>query len=75
VKILEPAAAVIVVFLVVAQAFRIHKSNPPVESDINAPTQVKEVMRLRATAVIPTRLCGRGMPMWAGLVAGGLRHS
>ena len=33
-KILKLAAAVIVVFLVVAQAFRIDKSNPPVESDV-----------------------------------------
>ena len=44
-KILKLAAAVVVVFLVVAQAFRIDKSNPPVESDVNAPPQVKEVMR------------------------------
>ena len=44
-KILKLAAAVIVLFLGVAQAFRIDKSNPPVESDVNAPPQVKEVMR------------------------------
>jgi hypothetical protein len=45
VKILKLAAAVAVVFLVVAQAFRIDKSNPPVGSDVNAPPQLKEVMR------------------------------
>ena len=44
-KILKVAAAALVVFLVVAQAFRIDKSNPPVESDLNAPPQVNEVMR------------------------------
>jgi hypothetical protein len=44
VKILKLGAAAVVAFLVVAQAFRIDKSNPPVESDVNAPPQVKEVM-------------------------------
>jgi hypothetical protein len=41
VKILKLGAAAVVAFLVVAQAFRIDKSNPPVESDVNAPPQVK----------------------------------
>jgi cytochrome c551/c552 len=45
VKILKLGAAALVVFLVVAQAFRIDKSNPPVESDVGAPRKVKEVMQ------------------------------
>jgi hypothetical protein len=44
-KILRLAALLVVLFLIVAQAFRIDKSNPPVESDVNPPPQVKEVMR------------------------------
>lgn len=44
-KILRPAAAAVVVFLVVAQAFRIDKSNPPVEGEVGAPPQLKDVMR------------------------------
>jgi mono/diheme cytochrome c family protein len=45
VKILKPAAIAAVIFLVVAQAFRIDKTNPPVESDVDAPLQLKEVMQ------------------------------
>jgi hypothetical protein len=45
VKILKMGAAAVIIFLIVAQAFRIDKSNPPVERDVNAPPQVKEVMR------------------------------
>jgi len=45
VKILKPAAIAVVVFLVAAQAFRIDKSNPPIESDVDAPPQLKEVMQ------------------------------
>ena len=44
-KILKLAGAALVVFLVVGQAFRIDKSNPPVESDVSAPPKVAEVMR------------------------------
>ena len=44
-KILKLGAAAFVLFLIVAQAFRIDKSNPAVESDVSAPPQVKEVMR------------------------------
>jgi Haem-binding domain len=45
VKILKLAAVAVGVFLVVAQAFRIDKSNPPVQSEVSAPQQVKNVMR------------------------------
>jgi hypothetical protein len=45
VEILKLGAAAFVLFLIVAQAFRIDKSNPAVESDVSAPPQVKEVMR------------------------------
>jgi Haem-binding domain len=45
VKILKPAGAAVVVSLIVAQAFRIDKNNPPVQSDVSAPVQVKELMR------------------------------
>jgi len=44
-KILKLAAAALIVFVVVAQVFRIDQTNPPVESDLSAPAQVKEVMR------------------------------
>ena len=44
-SILKLGVAALVVCLVVAQAFRIDKSNPPIESDVSAPPQVKEVMR------------------------------
>ena len=44
-KILKMAAAVLVVFIVAAQAFRIDKTNPAVESDVSAPPQVREVLR------------------------------
>ena len=44
-RILKLTAMAAVVFLVVAQAFRIDKNNPPVEGEVTAPPQVKEVMR------------------------------
>jgi len=44
-KILKLGASALIVFLVGAQVFRIDKSNPPVESDVSAPAQVKELMR------------------------------
>ena len=44
-KILKVAAAVLVVFFVAAQAFRIDKTNPAIESDVSAPAQVREVLR------------------------------
>jgi cytochrome c551/c552 len=45
VKVLKLGAAAVGVFLIVAQAFRIDKSNPTVESDLNAPPQIREMMR------------------------------
>jgi Haem-binding domain len=44
-RILKLTALAVVVFLIVAQAFRIDKSNPPIESEVSAPPQIKEVMR------------------------------
>jgi cytochrome c551/c552 len=32
-------------FLIVAQAFRIHKDNPPVTADLNAPAPVKAIIK------------------------------
>jgi len=59
-----------------AQALRIDESNPPVESDVNAPPQVKEVRRRSCYGLSFQRgyvavVCRCG----AGLVAGGLRRS
>jgi Haem-binding domain len=45
VKIQKIAGAATIVSLVVAQAFRIDKSNPSVVSDVNAPPWVSELMR------------------------------
>ncbi len=44
-KILKAAGVALVAILLVAQLFRIDKSNPPVESEVIAPPQVKEIMR------------------------------
>lgn len=44
-RVLKFAGIVIVVFLIVAQVFRIEKTNPPVTADLNAPAPVKEIMK------------------------------
>ncbi len=44
-RVLKFAGIVIVGFLIVAQAFRIEKTNPPVTADLNAPAPVKEIMK------------------------------
>lgn len=45
IRVLKFAGIVLVGFLIVAQAFRIQKDNPPVTADLNAPTPVKEIMK------------------------------
>jgi Haem-binding domain len=62
-KILKLAAAVLVVFLVAVQAFRIDKTNPAVESDVSAPPQVREVLRRSCYSCHSNEVVGRGMPM------------
>ena len=44
-RLLEVAGIALAVFVVVAQAFRIDKTNPPVSADLNAPGPVKEIMK------------------------------
>jgi Haem-binding domain len=44
-KSLKLAIAALVLFFIVAQAFRIDKINPPVLGDVRASPQVKELMR------------------------------
>lgn len=44
-RILKRVGAALVVLFVVAQVFRVDKSNPPVESDVSPPKQLKETMR------------------------------
>jgi cytochrome c551/c552 len=44
-RLFELGALALALFLVVAQAFRIDKTNPPVTADLNAPVPVKEIMK------------------------------
>ncbi len=44
-RILRLGALALGVFLVVAQAFRIDKTNPPVTAELQAPAPVKEVLK------------------------------
>ena len=44
-RIAKFSGIALAVFLVVAQAFRIDKSNPAVEADVNAPIPVKQLMK------------------------------
>jgi Haem-binding domain len=44
-RVLKLGAIALGVFLVVAQAFRIGKANPPVTADLSAPAPAKEVLR------------------------------
>ncbi len=44
IRVLRFGALALVVFVAVAQAFRIDKTNPPVTADLDAPAPVKEVM-------------------------------
>lgn len=43
-KKIKIAAIAIIGFLIVAQAFRINKTNPPVEGDVQAPPPVEHVL-------------------------------
>ncbi len=45
IRVLKFAGIVLVGFLIVAQAFRIQKDNPPVMANLNAPAPVKEIMK------------------------------
>jgi hypothetical protein len=44
-RVLKLGAIALGVFLVVAQAFRIDKTDPPVTADLNAPAPAKQVLR------------------------------
>jgi len=44
-RVLKLGATALCLFLVVAQAFRIDKTNPAVTADVNAPAHVKQVMK------------------------------
>ena len=44
-RILKLGAIALAVLLVVAQAFRIDQTNPPVTADLNAPAPAKEVLK------------------------------
>lgn len=44
-RVLKLGVAALVVFLVVAQAFRIDKTNPPVTADLQAPAPLKQVLK------------------------------
>ncbi len=44
-RVLKVGAIALVVLLVIAQAFRIDRTNPPVTAEVDAPAPVREIMK------------------------------